>query len=50
MNTPHLTLAQVHAAVAYYHVNRDAIETDIAQEEAAALGWEQQLGPRATTQ
>ena len=45
---PHLTLAQVHAALAYYHVNRDAIETDIAQEEAAALGWEQQLGPRAT--
>ncbi len=47
---PHLTLAQVHAALAYYHVNRDAIETDIAQEEAAALGWEQQLGPRTTTQ
>jgi len=32
---PHLTLAQVHAALAYYHVNRDEIETDIAEEEAA---------------
>ena len=28
---PHLTLAQVHAALAYYRVNRDAIETDIAR-------------------
>ena len=40
---PHLTLAQVHAALAYYHVNRDEIEADLAQEEAAALQWEQQL-------
>jgi uncharacterized protein (DUF433 family) len=29
----HLTLAQVYAALAYYHANRDEIETLIAQEE-----------------
>jgi len=45
---PHLTLAHVHAALAYYHLNRDEIEADIAQEEAAALHWEQELGARAT--
>ena len=37
---PHLTLAQVHAALAYYHANREQIETEIAQEEAAAIDWE----------
>ena len=30
----HLSLAQVHAALAYYHANRDEIETDLAEEEA----------------
>ena len=30
---PHLTLAQVYAALAYYHANRDEIEADIAAEE-----------------
>ena len=30
---PHLSLAQVHAALAYYHANRDEIEQDIAEEE-----------------
>lgn len=45
---PHLTLAQVHAALAYYHVNRDEIEADIAQQEAAALDWKQQLGTEPT--
>jgi len=45
---PHLTLAQVHAALAYYHANRDEIEADIAQEEQAAAQWERQLssGPK----
>ena len=43
---PHLTLAQVHAALAYYHVNRDEIEADIDEEEAAAVHWEKQLGPK----
>jgi len=40
---PHLTLAQVHAALAYYHVDRDEIEAELAQQEAAAFQWEQQL-------
>ena len=30
----HVSLAQVYAALAYYHANRDQIETDIAAEEA----------------
>ena len=32
----HLTLAQVYAALTYYHANRDEIEADLAQEEAEA--------------
>jgi uncharacterized protein (DUF433 family) len=40
---PHLTLAQVHAALAYYHANREEIEADIAQEEVASAHWEHQL-------
>jgi len=44
---PHLTLAQVHAALAYYHANRDEIEADAMQEEAAALGWEQELASKS---
>jgi uncharacterized protein (DUF433 family) len=47
---PHLSLAQVHAALAYYHVNRDEIEADIAGEEAAALRWEEQFGPKPAHQ
>jgi uncharacterized protein (DUF433 family) len=30
----HLTLAQIHAALAYYHANRDEIDADLANEEA----------------
>lgn len=33
--TGHLSLAQVHAALAYYHANRDEIEAAIAADEAA---------------
>jgi uncharacterized protein (DUF433 family) len=33
----HLTLAQVYAALAYYHANRDEIEADLAEEEAEYL-------------
>jgi uncharacterized protein (DUF433 family) len=29
----HLTLAQIHAALAYYHANRTEIDSDIAAEE-----------------
>jgi uncharacterized protein (DUF433 family) len=32
----HLTLAQVHAALAYYHANRDEIESAFAADEAEA--------------
>jgi hypothetical protein len=45
-----LTLAQVHAALAYYHVNRDEIEADLAKEEAASLQLEHQFGTKATRQ
>ncbi|UKO98998.1 DUF433 domain-containing protein [Nostoc sp. UHCC 0870] len=30
----HLTLGQVYAALAYYHINREEIDADIAEEEA----------------
>jgi uncharacterized protein (DUF433 family) len=40
---PHVTLAQVHAALAYYHANREEIEADIADEEGASAHWERQL-------
>lgn len=32
----HLSLAQVHAALAYHHANREEIEADIATEEMEA--------------
>lgn len=32
----HLSLAQVHAALAYYHANRAEIDSDLAREEAEA--------------
>ena len=32
----HLSLAQVHAAITYYHANQEEIETDLATEEAEA--------------
>lgn len=31
----HLSLAQVYAALAYYHVNRESIEQDLSEEAAA---------------
>jgi len=39
---PHLSLAQVHAALTYYHANREEIEQDIADEEAVAEQLERQ--------
>lgn len=30
----HLSLAQVYAALAYYHANREAVDSDIADEDA----------------
>jgi len=32
-NCPYLTRAQVHAALAYYHANRDEVDTALAEEE-----------------
>jgi uncharacterized protein (DUF433 family) len=33
---PHLSLAQVYAALTYYHANREAIEVDMAAEDTEA--------------
>lgn len=41
---PHLTLAQVYAALAYYHANRDEIEADLAAQEAERLEAEYRAG------
>ena len=30
----HLSLAQVYAALAYYHANREAVDSEIADEDA----------------
>jgi uncharacterized protein (DUF433 family) len=43
----HLTLAQVFAALAYFHLNRGEIEADLATEEAAVKSLEQ-FGPRTS--
>jgi len=40
----HLTLAQVYAALAYYHLNQEEIEADLAEEEAQTAAIEEQLG------
>jgi uncharacterized protein (DUF433 family) len=39
---PHLSLAQVYAALTYYHANREEIEADIAAEDAEAQQLEKQ--------
>ena len=39
---PHLSLAQVYAAMTYYHANREEIEADIAAEDAEAQQLEKQ--------
>ena len=43
---PHLNLAQVHAALAYYYANKQQIDADIADEEAKCdrLANEQKAG------
>lgn len=38
----HISLAQVYAALAYYHLNRDEIEADLAQEDAETRILEEQ--------
>jgi uncharacterized protein (DUF433 family) len=45
----HLSLAHVHAALAYYHANQEEIEADMAAEDAEANALEQaQAHPRGT--
>lgn len=43
----HLSLAQVHAALAYYHANPEEIETDLAQDEAYAEKVDRESGSRS---
>jgi uncharacterized protein (DUF433 family) len=38
---PHLTLAQVYTALAYYHANREEMETELAAEKLEADQLEQ---------
>ncbi len=42
----HLSLAQVHAALAYYHANPEEIEADLSEEEAFAVGASRKKGER----
>lgn len=42
----HLTLAQIHAAIAYYHANRDEIEQAIAADDERAAELEAEVLPR----
>ena len=46
----HLTLAQVYAALTYYHSNRNQIETDIVDDDSEGALLEQQLGNGAEPQ
>ncbi|MGA3025337.1 MAG: DUF433 domain-containing protein [Bryobacteraceae bacterium] len=46
----HLTLAQVHAALAYYHANTEEIEADLAQEEAFADRADRDSEPRPASE
>jgi len=45
-NFGHLSLAQVHAALAYYHANRAEIEEALKSEEAEARTFEADFAPR----
>lgn len=44
---PHLSLAQVYAALAYYHANREEIEAAWQQEEEDARRLEQHFADRS---
>jgi uncharacterized protein (DUF433 family) len=45
----HLTLAQVYAALAYYHSNRNEVEADIADDDAEAARLEEEHTPLTQT-
>ena len=40
---PHISLAQVYSALAYYHANRMAVEAELAAEKAQAERLEQEF-------
>jgi uncharacterized protein (DUF433 family) len=42
---PHLTLSDVHAALAYYYDNREQIEKQMARERREVQSLRRQLGP-----
>ena len=44
----HLTLAQVYAALAYYHSNRNEIETDIANDDSEGSRLEEEIAKGPT--
>src|SRR5688572_4100432 len=46
---PHLSIAQVYAALTYYHVNRVEIDDDLAAEDAYTAELERQHGIRSDT-
>jgi hypothetical protein len=46
---PHLSLAQVYAALTYYHANREEIAGDMTAEEAEAQHLERQQAPQRNT-
>ena len=46
---PHLSLAQVYAALTYYHANREEIEADITAEAAIAEHLTKQHNPHQNT-
>jgi uncharacterized protein (DUF433 family) len=45
---PHLTLAQIHAALAYYHDHRAALDAEIEQREARAEALRKAARPQVT--
>ena len=45
----HLNLAQVHAALAYYHANQEIMEVEIAADDAAAEQAQKEATTGATT-
>lgn len=42
---PHLTLGQVHAALAYYFDHRDEILNEVREEQALASKYREAFGP-----
>lgn len=42
---PHLTLAQVHSALAYYWDHREEVERDLARRDELAVQIERETGP-----